>query len=158
MAENEVVDRSAATLNGGRITRTRKVIQNDDHDQQNDGSSSRDMHDEGCVLVKGCEPDKHRAFEVKLFTDPKGAINNDDDYPIRMVLSSYYFVNGVKAIPDGLSDCKLCKTTCETCKTREYVKAYEPDGKAYSGVGYTRVHRDKTVINAMRQWMHLAAI
>jgi alpha-amylase len=31
----------------------RMVIQNDDHDQQNPGSSSRDMGEDGCVLIKG---------------------------------------------------------------------------------------------------------
>jgi alpha-amylase len=31
----------------GRLTRVRKVIQNDDHDQQSPGSNSRDMHDQG---------------------------------------------------------------------------------------------------------------
>ena len=142
-------------LDGGRVAMTRKVIQNDDHDQQNDGSSSRDMHAQGCVLVKGCDPATHRAFEVHLFENPEGATDNDNDYPIRMVLSSYYFENGVKAIPDGQSDCSLCKTTCETCKSRSYVKAYVEDGQAYSGFGYTRVHRDATIIAAMRKWMHI---
>ena len=80
---------------GGTIDIQRKVIQNDDHDQQNPGSSSRDMHDDGCVLVKGCSPDSHRAFEVRLFSNPNGAKNNDNDYPIRMILSSYYFENDI---------------------------------------------------------------
>ncbi|KAK8899441.1 alpha-amylase [Tritrichomonas musculus] len=140
---------------GGRVSLKRKVIQNDDHDQQNDGSSSRDMHGDGCVLVKGCSPDEHRRHEIRLFTNPNGAQNNNDDYPIRMVLSSYYFENGVKAIPDGKSDCSLCKTTCNGCRSRSYVKAYDPNGQAYSGSGYTRVHRDQQIINAMRSWMHI---
>ncbi|KAH0787915.1 Alpha amylase, catalytic domain containing protein [Histomonas meleagridis] len=141
---------------GGRVSKIRKVIQNEDHDQQNDGSSSRDMHDQGCVLVKGCEPAKHRAFEVKLFTDPYGNnVDNDNDYPIRMLLSSYYFKDGVKSPPDGKSDCSLCKTTCETCKSRGYSKAYVADAKAYEGTDYTRVHRDAEIIAAMRSWMHI---
>ena len=146
----------------GTISITRKTIQNDDHDQQNDGSSSRDLHDEGCVLVKGCAPEKHRGFEVKLFTNPNGATDNDNDYPIRFVLSSYYFteVNGrtVRAIPDGKSNCNLCEVTCENCRTREFAKAYVEDAVAYEGTDYTRVHRDREIINAMRQWMHLPAI
>jgi hypothetical protein len=40
--------------------------QNDDADQQMPGSSSRDMGDQGCVLVKGCEINTHRGFEVKV--------------------------------------------------------------------------------------------
>ena len=48
-----------------------------------------------------------------------------------------------------------CKTTCETCKSRSYVKAYEENGQAYSRSGYTRVHRDAAIIAAMRKWMHI---
>lgn len=143
----------------GTISKKRKVIENDDHDQQNPGSSSRDMHDCGCVLVKGCEPSTHRGFEVKLFSNPYGDnINNDVDYPIRLVLSSYYFVNNVMSIPDGKSDCKKCKQTCESCRTREYVKAYQEDAKSYPGEasgGYTYVHRDAEIINAMQKWMKI---
>jgi alpha-amylase len=143
-------------LDNGRLSTKRKVIQNDDHDQQNPGSSSRDMHDSGCVLVKGCSPDTHRSFEVKLFTNPNGASDNDNDYPIRMVLSSYYFPSsGVMSPPDGLSDCSLCKFTCDNCQSREYVAAYQENAKAYEGSDYTRVHRDEQIIAAMRSWMHI---
>lgn len=63
------------------------------------------MHDSGCVLVKGCDPAKHRGFEMMLFNSPPGADNNDNDYTIRMILSSYYLENGLMSIPDGKSDC-----------------------------------------------------
>ena len=146
----------------GTLSNTRKTIQNDDHDQQSDGSSSRDMHDDGCVLAKGCAPEKHRAFEVKLFENPVNGCDNDNDYPIRFVLSSYYFtkVNGrtVSSIPDGWSDCDLCKLTCDYCRTRKYAPAYVEDAVAYEGTDYTRVHRDAAIINAMRSWMHLPSI
>ena len=139
----------------GSLSMTRKVIENDDHDQQNPGSSSRDMHDNGCVLVKGCQPDTHRNFEVKLFQNPNGANNNKDDYPIRLVLSSYYFQNGAMAIPDGKSECSKCTTTCNECRNVEYRKAYQENAQAYAGSDYTRVHRDGAIINAMRAWMRL---
>lgn len=138
---------------GGTISRWRKVIQNDDHDQQNPGSSSRDMHDKGCVLVKGCDRNKHRAFEVKLFESPEGARDFANDYPIRLVLSSYYFTGGVTSIPDGLSDCSKCLHTCGSCKSRPYAKAYQKDAVAYEGQDYTRVHRDQAIIDAMRKWI-----
>ncbi|EAY06412.1 Alpha amylase, catalytic domain containing protein [Trichomonas vaginalis G3] len=133
----------------------RKVIQNDDHDQQNEGSSSRDMHDNGCVLIKGCAPDTHRYFEKKLFESPNGANNNKEDYPIRMVLSSYYKgQTGSMGIPDRMSTCDKCTTTCGGCKDRPYVKAYNPSATSYpGGYGYTYVHRDQEIINAMRNWM-----
>lgn len=149
---------------GGRITRTRKVIQNDDHDQQNEGSSSRDMHDKGCVLVKGgeCTPEKHRSFEVKLFEDPYGAVDNDNDYPIRMILSSYYFTKRttdprfIQVVPDNYSDCSLyCKVECSSCLGREYIPAYVEDAVAYKGTAYTHVHRDEEIIKAMKKWMHI---
>lgn len=136
----------------------RLVIQNDDHDQQSPGSSSRDMQGAGCVLIKGCDEATHRGFTTKLFTNPNGARNNFEDFPIRMVLSSFYWGEGtVKGIPDGLSDCSLCTLSCETCRGIPYQKAHDPSSSGYdSGAGkYTRVHRDQAIVNAMRSWMGL---
>ena len=137
------------------INKTRKVIQNDDHDQQNPGSSSRDMHDEGCVLIKGCSAEKHRAFEVKIFKDPKEVGDNKVNYPIRLLLSSYYFTNNVQGMPDGLSDCTICTTTCDWCKSMSKATAYVEDAPAYGTADYTRVHRDAEIIKAMADWMNL---
>ncbi len=141
----------------GKVSRKREVIQNDDHDQQNPGSSSRDMHDSGSVLVKDKDVAKHRAFEVKLFEAPFGATDNDNDWPHRAILSSYWFLDdGTMAPPDGLSDCALCTTNCNGCKGRQHVTAFKPDSVGYDVAGeYTRVHRDGAIINAMRAWMHL---
>ncbi len=75
------------------ISKNRVVIQNDDHDQQNPGSSSRDMGPFGCVLVKNCPADQHRDFETRLFNSPNGVGNNDNDWPIRFILSSYYLTH-----------------------------------------------------------------
>ncbi len=94
----------------GKISRVRETIQNDDHDQQNPGSSSRDMHDSGSVLVKDKDINKHRGFEVKLFDSPFGVSDNANDWPIRNVLSSYWFpASGIMGPPDGQSSCKLCR-------------------------------------------------
>ena len=41
----------------------RMAIENDCHDDQNPGSSSRDMQDKGSVLIKDKDVPKHRAFE-----------------------------------------------------------------------------------------------
>ena len=91
-----------------------------------------------------------------LFNNPPGVGNNDDDYPIRMVLSSYYFENDIMSIPDGYSDCSMyCKETCSGCKGRAKIQAYQENAQAYSGSGYTYVHRDNEIIQAMRKWMHL---
>jgi alpha-amylase len=141
------------------ISKKRVVIQNDDHDQQNPGSSSRDMAQFGCVLVKDCPADTHRDFEVKLFDGPFGVSNNAEDWPIRFVLSSYYFTNGnADGIPDGKSDCSLCEVTCASCKSVPYKPAFEQGTCAYKGNGYTRVHRDIKIINAMRRWIGLGPV
>jgi len=140
----------------GKSGLQRQVIQNDDHDQQNPGSSSRDMGNAGCVLIKGCDEAEHRNFEVELFTNPPGSTNNNDDYPIRTVLSSFYWgEDTVQGMPDGKSDCSTCTVNCDGCKTMPYVKAFDATSKGYDkGAGkYTRVHRDQAIVNAMRAWM-----
>ena len=79
-----------------------------------------------------------------------------------MILSSFYNKkeNGdiLVGLPDGNSDCtKSCIEDCDKCK--EYslpeFSAYEENGKAYSGEGFTRVHRDPEIIAAMQYWMEL---
>jgi len=145
--------------NNPTMSRHRVVIQNDDHDQQNPGSSSRDMANFGCVLVKNCPPAEHRNFEIRLFSSPNGVGNNDNDWPIRFILSSYYHTYGDLGIPDGKSSCDLCSMTCETCrKSVPYIKAYDPMACAYVGSGYTHTHRDISVINALRAWMKLTPV
>lgn len=139
------------------ISKTRNAVQNDDADQQNPGSSSRDMGNEGCVLVRGCAVDVHRAFEVKLFQDPNGVDDNDNDFPIRLVLSSFYFPSdNAMGIPDGLSECSRCTITCQGCLDVPYQKAFDAGSTGYNNPGYTRVHRDQAIVQAMRKWMHLS--
>ena len=138
--------------------KVRSVIQNDDADQQNPGSSSRDMGNDGCVLIKGCDTAEHRGFEVKLFEAPNGAQDNDNDFPIRVVLSSFWWggANGqLQGIPDGKSNCNLCTTNCDGCESVEKVNAFDDESKGYDAKGYTRVHRDSAIVNAMRKWMGL---
>jgi len=146
----------------GTVSRVRSLIQNDDADQQNQGSSSRDLQDRGSVLVKDKDINKHRSFEIKLFSNPYEVKDNDNDYPIRAVLSSYYFPdNDARGIPDGLSDCSTCKITCNGCRTVPYRKAYDPNSQGYDVPQvneYTRVHRDKQIVNAMRNWMKLPSL
>jgi alpha-amylase len=139
------------------IPASRFAIENDCHDDQNPGSSSRDMQDKGSVLIKDKDVPKHRAFEELLFT------RTDADWKIRLVLSSYSFMNdGAAGVPDGKSDCAKCVgDQCSTCnKSMKYSKAHDPsvcgytcevDGAWKEGV-YTRVHRDYDIIQAMRGW------
>jgi len=132
----------------------RSVIQNDDADQQNPGSTSRDMGDQGCVLVKGCDENTHRNFEKKLFESPNGAQDNDNDFPIRLILSSFHWSDDSTGIPDGKSDCSLCKINCDGCKTTPLTPAYDGNSTGYDAV-YTRVHRDAEIVSSMRKWVHL---
>ncbi len=95
---------------------------------------------------------------MKLFKDPYDVANNKDDAPIRMILSSFYMNKGVEGLPDGKSDCnKYCKNNCDKCKNNSlpYFEAYQEDGKAYSGEGFSRVHRDEEIIKAMQEWMEM---
>ena len=148
--------------NGDKV---RSVIQNDDADQQNPGSSSRDMGNDGCVLIKGCDTAEHRGFEVKLFEAPNGVQDNDNDFPIRVVLSSFWWGGGAESdaengqlqgIPDGKSDCSLCTVNCQDCQSVKKEAAFNDSSTGYDGPqGYTRVHRDGVIVAAMRKWVGL---
>lgn len=145
----------------GQVSQWRRAIQNDDADQQNAGSSSRDMADQGSVLIKDNDIPRHRGFEVKLFTNPNGVSDNDNECPIRCVLSSYYWTaEGGVGVPDGKSDCSTCTNpACRNqCHTVPYAPAYDPNSAGYDHSPYTRVHRDMTIVNAMRKWVHLSPI
>ena len=149
---------------GDDLPDSRNAVGLDCHDDQNEGSSSRDMQDTGSVYVKEKNVEKHRNFNVQLFT------RTDHDWKIKLLLSSYSFMNnGGRGYPDGKSDCSAC--TGEQCKKEcsksvPYQKAYDPDSTGYdTGDGgnwkegtYTRVHRDQAIINAMREWMGLSAL
>ena len=85
------------------IPSERFVAQLDSHDDQNPGSSSRDMGDAGSVLVREKNVGKHRNFNMDLFR------RGDGNWQIKLVLSSYTFMNnGAMGIPDGKSDCSKC--------------------------------------------------
>ena len=146
------------------ITPKRHAIGLDCHDDQNPGSSSRDMGDKGSVYIKERNIEKHRNFNIEMFT------RTDADWKIKLLLSSYSFMNnGAGGFPDGKSDCSAC--TGEQCKNNcnksvPYQKAYNPNSTGYdtgdSGNWkegtYTRVHRDQATINAMRKWMGLGEL
>jgi alpha-amylase len=122
-----------------RLSRVRKVIQNDDQDPQSLGSSSGDLQDQGC------EPAKHRAFEARLCDDPYSVTRNDNDFPIGMVLSSYYFPGRF----DGHSGCEIGlqpgSFRRSECKSRTKTAAHVRDAKADEGSDYTHVHRDPEI-------------
>ena len=141
----------------------RHAIGLDCHDDQFPGSSSRDMQDKGSVYVKERNAEKHRYFLVQMFT------RTDANWKIKLVLSSYSFVNNAYGFPDGKSDCKNC--TGEQCRNNcrrsvPYQPAHDPNSRGYDAGSsnnwkentYTRVHRDAEVINAMRKWMGLSTI
>ena len=133
----------------------------DCHDDQNPGSSSREMADKGSVYIREKDEELHRNFEILLFN------RTDGDWKIKLVLTSYSFMNnGGAGFPDGASDCSACTgTQCiENCsKSVPYQKAYDPSsigydpskGGSWKEGTYTRVHRDQKIINAMRKWMGL---
>ena len=119
------------------------------------------MGDKGSVLIKDKNVDLHRQFETQLFN------RTDGDWQIKLVLSSYTFMNnGAAGLPDGKSDCSKCVgDQCDSCtKSMAYSKAFDADSCGYDcevngqwqeGV-YTRVHRDMDIINSMRAWQGLS--
>ena len=143
------------------ITPKRHVIGLDCHDDQNPGSSSRDMQDKGSVYIRERNSEKHRNFNIQMFT------RTEADWKMKLLLSSYSFMeNGGAGFPDGKSECSAC--TGEQCKKNcqksvPYQKAYNPNSIGYDTGdksnwkegSYTRVHRDQAIINAMRNWMGL---
>ena len=138
----------------------RHAIGLDCHDDQFPGSSSRDMQDKGSVYVKERNAERHRYFLVQMFT------RTDANWKIKLVLSSYSFINNAYGFPDGKSDCSKC--TGQQCKDNcrrsvPYQKAHDPNSRGYDAGSsgnwkentYTRTHRDIEVVNAMRKWMGL---
>ncbi|ETO18757.1 hypothetical protein RFI_18498, partial [Reticulomyxa filosa] len=62
------------------ISPVRNAVQNDDADQQNPGSTSRDMGSDGCVLIINCATtDDHRQFEITLYENPY--FQGNSEYP-----------------------------------------------------------------------------
>jgi len=121
------------------------------------------MGDKGSVLVQQKDVNKHRGFEVQLFS------RTDANWQIKLVLSSYTFMNnGAMGIPDGKSDCAKCVgVQCNSCsKSMPYSKAHDANVCGYTCVEngswkegvYTRVHRDYQIIQAMRDWQGLPKV
>ena len=121
------------------------------------------MGDTGSILVKQKDVDRHRNFNLQMFT------RTDGNWQIKLVLSSYTFIEskGAYGFPDGSSDCSKCLTpecTQKCSKSMPYSKAHRDDVCGYTCVEngswregvYTRVHRDLRTIKAMRQWMSLS--
>ncbi len=150
--------------NWDQVSPQRHAIGLDCHDDQNPGSSSRDMGDKGSVYIKEKNADRHRNFNIEMFT------RGDADWKIKLLMTSYSFMNnGAAGFPDGKSDCSRCtgvqcKNYCS--KSVPYQQAYDPSSKGYdTGSGgnwkegsYTRVHRDIQIVNAMRKWMGLNSL
>ena len=107
--------------------------------------------------------EEHRGYIVDMF-------NNDEyDFKIRNVFSMFSLYNNSNGYPDGKSDCSLCKTDyCKKFCTKSfpYRKAYNPLSTGYDTGNesnwvegeYTRIHRDKDIINSMRKWMGFEAM
>ncbi|RLN61624.1 hypothetical protein BBJ28_00013938 [Nothophytophthora sp. Chile5] len=139
---------------------SRFVIQNDDHDQQFSGSSARDMGDLGSILVLDEDVAKHRGFEEILFN------RTDADWQIKVVLSSYtLFADGAAGFPDGYSACADFDTSLgQTCTLDMPLETAFVSGSCgytvedFAGGKYTRVHRDLSIVNAMRSWIGLSSV
>ena len=111
------------------------------------------------IYIRDKNIEQHRADSIRLFTTEL----YDYDWKIRNIFSSYSTYQSLVGIPDGKSDCSYCDSeNCRTgCISFPYKKAYSPLSKGYDCGDeenwiegeYTRVHRDPSIINAMRKWM-----
>ena len=122
------------------------------------------LKDIDIVYVKERNAERHRYFLVQMFT------RTDANWKIKLVLSSYSFIGNAYGYPDGKSDCSRCNpnTQCsQNCRRSvPYQKAYNPNSQGYDAGSsgnwkentYTRTHRDREVVNAMRQWMGLSSL
>jgi alpha-amylase len=138
------------------IAPERLVIQNDNHDLQST-SFGVSLKPRGSVLVRDKDVEQHRQQQVKLFRDPYWVRDNWNDWPVRVVMSSFWFTYGEFGVPDGRSVCNV-KTDKKCRQSVPRLSAYEANACAYEGRGYTRVHRDIGIINAMRSWIGLDRI
>ena len=111
------------------------------------------------IYIRDKDIDTHRNLIIEMFS------NLDNNWKIKSVFSMFSLYNGIAGFPDGKSDCSMCQS--ENCKkycskSFPYQKAYDPISKGYDTGNndvwkegtYTRVHRDKGIINAMREWMN----
>ena len=110
------------------------------------------------IYIKNKDIGEHRRSIIEMFSI------DENDFKIRNVFSMYSLYENSNGYPDGKSDCSLCQTdVCKNgcTKTFPYRKAYNPLSVGYDTVDesnwiegeYTRVHRDKDIINAMKKWM-----
>jgi alpha-amylase len=146
-------DGSYPLLENPFVSRDRLVIQNDNHDLQSP-SFKVSLKPRGSILVLDKDIEQHRRHEVKLFRDPYWVRDKGNDWPVRIVMSSYWYTHGMYGVPDGRSICDR-KSNKNCVESVPYLEAYLPDACAYEGEGYTRVHRDLSIINAMRAWVGL---
>ena len=122
-------------------------------------SDDINMGNEYNTYIRDKNIESHRADAISLFTNER----YEYDWKIRNIFSSFSIINEVAGIPDGKSDCSYCKSDAcrEGCVSFPYRKAYNPLSKGYDCGNadnwvegeYTRIHRDPSIINAMRKWM-----
>ena len=137
-----------------KINETRFVMSLENYNIQKNDSKS----DFSYILNKDIVIHRNKIKEMIEYNEIKSKI--------KIIFSSYSLINEAIGFPDGKSHCSkcislVCKIYCK--KSVPYQKAYNPFSRGYDagnneswieGV-YTRIHRDKDIINSMRKWMNL---
>ena len=122
------------------------------------------------IYIKSKNIESHKNALNTMLTNKIINGNEYNNIKIKTIFSSYSFMdNGASGIPDGRSDCKNCTTNA--CKNKckksvPYQKAYNMNSKGYDTGdntnwkegSYTRVHRDKSIVNSMRNFMGLKSL
>jgi len=140
-----------------KISQNRYIIYYENHNIQNvNGEFSY-------AYIHSKDVESHRNEYINYINE------TEIDNKIKFIFSSYSLINGANGFPDGKSDCSKCRTqACSSwcIKSVPYKKAYDPlstgydTGDSHNWIegGYTRVHRDFDIVNAMRKWMKMDAL
>ena len=134
-----------------KIIKERYVMYIENHDIQ--------KVDTGNIYIGGKNKDEHKIKYLNMLNE------RDIENNIRIIFSSYSLINGANGFPDGNSDCTNSSVSCSN--SFPYVKAYAPLSRGYDTGdsddnwiegNYTRIHRDKDIVDAVRSWLNLAQI
>ena len=112
------------------------------------------------IYIRDKNIEEHRDKTISMFNNQFNI-----NWEIIFLFSTFSLYQESNGIPDGKSECSFCETeNCKSSCTKNcpYRKAYNPISTGYDTGNaenwvqgeYTRIHRDKLIINAMRQWLH----
>ena len=139
-----------------KIEQSRHVISIEFSDDINKGNDYP-------IYIRDQNIEEHRQATISMFEN-EDYEEYSGKWEIIFIFSSFSLYEDIGGMLDGKSDCSYCST--EKCKTEctlsiPYRKAYKPTSKGYDPGDdsnwiegeFSRVHRDKLIIEAMKKWL-----